>query len=120
MSGSVSDILTPFRKIKFDIFDNSNEQVDENKVLWYGHMATFGAQGGGHVQGDRSTEAELFSVLYLPSQPAAARQDALVGKHLRATRARRLLLVQHGSESELSFGVAAGKRTKQNQRRICR
>jgi hypothetical protein len=44
MSGSVSDILTPFRKIKFGIFDNSNEQVDENKILWHGLVATFEAQ----------------------------------------------------------------------------
>jgi len=44
MSGSVSDILTPFCKIKFDIFDNSNEQVNENKILWDGLMATFEAQ----------------------------------------------------------------------------
>jgi hypothetical protein len=44
MSGSVSDILTPFCKIKFDIFDNSNKQVDENKILWYGLMATLEAQ----------------------------------------------------------------------------
>jgi len=44
MSESVSDLLTPFRKIKFDIFDNSNEQVNENKILWDGLMATFEAQ----------------------------------------------------------------------------
>jgi len=36
--------------------------------------------------------------------------DALVGKQLRPSRARRLLLVQHGAESELSMiALAAGK-----------
>ena len=36
--------------------------------------------------------------------------DALVGKLLRPSRARRLLLAQHGAESELSvLALAAGK-----------
>ena len=44
MCERVSDMLTPFRNIAFDIFDNSSEQVNENKILWDGLIATFEAQ----------------------------------------------------------------------------
>jgi hypothetical protein len=116
MSRSVSDILlTPFCKIKFDIFDNSNEQVDENKILWYGLSATLGGAGGGHVQGNRSTEAALQLLLPLKE---------ITLKEIKTRQS--ITEVVSGKLGEMLFtdevaGVAQlWEKSKHNPRRICR
>ena len=88
MSGSVSDILTPFRKIKFGIFDNSNEQVDENKILWHGLVATFEAQV---VAIDKRTNVLIDASFAELRSTEAALQRSSPSKRSRAGRESQML-----------------------------